>query len=1531
MKNYAMLLVPLLWAVVATAQTAGDYRTYQAGNWSNVNVWERFNGGTWENPAPAAPGVSDGVITILGGHLITVDAGTVVDQVIVSTGGSVVVSVGQTLTIADGADSVDMVVSGTLDNFGTVTATGRISFENGGLFVHSVPAGGTTMPSCTWRAGSTCRIDSSTGSSPTNLNTHSFYNLIWNATRQGANGGPNFNDGAIIRGDLTVTSSNSTQFRLTNLSAGQTKTVSVRGNVYVNGATALLTSTGSGADTAARAVIIIDGNVDVTAGQWSLLNSSNAYAEWKVKGNVSITGGTMQSGTSGTYLRRTLNFAGGVTQSFSLTAPGIIGTAATTFKVSNGSTVQLNFPMTLASGGALHFEHGRWKTTGVNLLTIPATGTLIGGNDSSYIDGPLAIVVASTSPTTKAFPLGSGITYRPVTLTVNHEQATATTYTALVSNTAPPLRTLPGTLSAVSSIRYYAINKSAGATISPTLGASVQLYYGLDDGVPDATLSRIAKDDGSGNWLNIGGSGTTDTTGSITSNAFFSFSDFVLATADTSAVAVLPTVTSSAASDISTTFATSGGNVTNDGGGAVVERGVCWNTSGNPAIVDPGTTDGTGAGAFTSLMTGLNPGETYYVRAYATNSAGTGYGNEVTFTTLAVLSVPTVTTSTITNILTTTATGGGNVTAWGGDPVTERGICWNTTGAPTIADSKKKSGNGLGSYVSVLAGLQPNTPYYVRAYAINGVGTGYGNEVTFTTQVPAPPVYKIVATDGSGDYTTVQAAFNAVPTNYTGRYTIFVKQGVYYEKLLLAAGKINVVLIGEDRDSTILTYDDYSGRVRDSIVIGTSTSYSVAIDASDFVARNITFRNTSTVAQAVALRTNGDRQAYYDCNILGYQDTYYTWGGSGTHRIYNKNCLIRGSVDFIFGRDIALFDSCTINVNRNGGTLTAANTDVPAKFGYVFRDCAITADAIGFDGVPITNFYLGRPWQASPRTVFIRTYEPATLNSAGWLAWNVSPALYAEYQCYGPGYNPSQRVPWSSQLADSAAALYTMQNIFAMDAFEPQFGFDWVPPAPPPLSPVSHLTLNAESLNVGNVIVNSSVTDTVLLMSAGDVALVVDSVRVYGGEFLATPLGPIIVQVGGSLNIHVSFSPTAAGQQTGSMVIFSNAPSSPDTVFLAGTGLNSTLVVDVPVPAGWGLKSNPVVTLEDSVRQLFPSSLYDHSYSFTMAAGYQQQHRMLNGTGYWVKFPSADTVQVPGTIILEDTIPVGTGWNIIGSLSIPLDTAEIVWSPPDNRTSVYQSYDNGYAADSRIIPGKAYWVKARTGGYLVLSAIGSPPRIVVEKPVESISTFKIADAAGASQMLYIRTGDSETPLTMFELPPQAPEGAFHVRFESNRMMEETPAVGESHFAILLSSVVYPVTLSWELASPDQVCSLSGDNMPDRSITGSGEMILEDPAIRRIVIGTQTVGHPAVFDLLQNYPNPFNPVTQIRFSVAVEAPTRLTVFNLLGQEVATLFHDNARSGQFYDVTLDAASLASGVYFYQLRSGSMSMVKKLMVVK
>ena len=195
----------------------------------------------------------------------------------------------------------------------------------------------------------------------------------------------------------------------------------------------------------------------------------------------------------------------------------------------------------------------------------------------------------------------------------------------------------------------------------------------------------------------------------------------------------IPTVITLTITDITQTSAIVNGNVTGDGGADVTERGACWSTSHNPTISDSHASNGTGTGNFTVFMTGLTANTHYYVRAYAKNSVGVSYGNEVEFTTSQSISAPTVMTGEVTNIGQNTALCSGNVTDDGGAPVTERGVCWSTSHNPTISDSHNMSGTGIGGFTVPLNGLTANTHYYVRAYAKNSAGTSYGNELSFTT------------------------------------------------------------------------------------------------------------------------------------------------------------------------------------------------------------------------------------------------------------------------------------------------------------------------------------------------------------------------------------------------------------------------------------------------------------------------------------------------------------------------------------------------------------------------------------------------------------------------------------------------------------------------------------------------------------------------------------------------------------------------------------------------------------------------------
>jgi len=286
----------------------------------------------------------------------------------------------------------------------------------------------------------------------------------------------------------------------------------------------------------------------------------------------------------------------------------------------------------------------------------------------------------------------------------------------------------------------------------------------------------------------------------------------------------------------------------------------------------------------------------------------------------------------------------------------------------------------------------------------------------------------IVAKDGSGNFTTMQEAFNAIPDFRKNVTTIFVKNGIYKEKLILAGSKINVRLIGEDAMKTILTYDDYASKKNKfGEEIGTTGSSSFFSFADGFTAEHITFENSSgPVGQAVAVRVDGDMIKFVDCRFLGFQDTLYPHAEKS--RQYYKDCYIEGTVDYIFGWSTAVFDHCTIFTKKNGLYVTAASTLPETTYGFVFLNCKITGDA------PDASIYLGRPWRPFAKTVFINCSLDKLIKAEGWHNWNKPDAektsFYAEYKSVGEGANSNARVPWSHQLTDEELKNYTLEKIF---------------------------------------------------------------------------------------------------------------------------------------------------------------------------------------------------------------------------------------------------------------------------------------------------------------------------------------------------------------------------------------------------------------------------------------------------------------------------------------------------------------------
>ena len=279
----------------------------------------------------------------------------------------------------------------------------------------------------------------------------------------------------------------------------------------------------------------------------------------------------------------------------------------------------------------------------------------------------------------------------------------------------------------------------------------------------------------------------------------------------------------------------------------------------------------------------------------------------------------------------------------------------------------------------------------------------------------------VVAKDGSGEYTNIQDAINAMRVFPLKTIVLYIKNGVYNEKIDLPTSKTNVTFIGESVEKTIITFNDYSGRGNTN----TFNSYTARIGGNDFKAENITFINSAgPVGQAVALHLESNRAVFKNCRFLGCQDTMYL--AVENCKQYFLDCYIEGTTDFIFGPATAVFEHCTIK-SKSNSFITAANTPQGINYGFVFINCTLTADST------IGQVFLGRPWRSYAKTVFIKCNMGKHIRPEGWDNWsssdNEKTVYYAEYLCTGPGANPSQRVSWSKQLKDQEAMNYTLPNI----------------------------------------------------------------------------------------------------------------------------------------------------------------------------------------------------------------------------------------------------------------------------------------------------------------------------------------------------------------------------------------------------------------------------------------------------------------------------------------------------------------------
>lgn len=300
----------------------------------------------------------------------------------------------------------------------------------------------------------------------------------------------------------------------------------------------------------------------------------------------------------------------------------------------------------------------------------------------------------------------------------------------------------------------------------------------------------------------------------------------------------------------------------------------------------------------------------------------------------------------------------------------------------------------------------------------------------------------VVSRDGTGQFRNISDAIEVCRAFMEYHKVIFVKKGIYKEKLVVPQSLTNIEICGEDRDNTIITWDDHANILADITPltaqgdvkkIGTFRTFTLKIEGSHITLKNITIENNAArLGQAVALHTEGDCLTFINCRFLGNQDTVYT--GNAKTRLFFNNCYIDGTTDFIFGPSTAWFENCDIFCKANS-YITAASTPQDVPYGYIFNKCRITTDA------NVDKVYLGRPWRDYGYTLFMNCELPRQILPEGWHQWRpeaVKTARYLEYNNRGDGAATDKRVSWSRQLTKKEAQMITREAVFAIhDTWNP--------------------------------------------------------------------------------------------------------------------------------------------------------------------------------------------------------------------------------------------------------------------------------------------------------------------------------------------------------------------------------------------------------------------------------------------------------------------------------------------------------------
>lgn len=441
--------------------------------------------------------------------------------------------------------------------------------------------------------------------------------------------------------------------------------------------------------------------------------------------------------------------------------------------------------------------------------------------------------------------------------------------------------------------------------------------------------------------------------------------------------------------------------------------------------------------------------------------------------------------------------------------------------------------------------------------------------------------------------------------------------------------------------------------------------------------------------------------------------------------------------------------------------------------------------------------------------------------------------------------------------------------------------------------------------------------------------VVASAISGQGGNFTAAGLPP------GSYNVIFQ----KAGKVTASVPIslsyVNNAPTTtPASAQLGDAG--SGQIGTMSVRSRWNMVSLPVTVLNPHRMSVFPTA-NSNAFHFGTSGGYQTADQLNYTEGYWLKFPSAQALVLAGTQRTSQVVPVKVGWNMIGSLSTPMSVSSIQQSQQGLISSSVFGYGGSYYFANTIEPGNGYWVKATANGTITLNSGSAVPKSTTSiiSELSKLNSLTIRDADGNAQVLYFGN-NSKIDLNKTELPPVALSEAYDVRFSSRRIAELHPSSIQQTitYAIILQAARTPLTITWSVKNADTKYALIDEK--ERLLTPSymqsnGSIRISSPEVNRLVLKVLANEQPKEFILHQNFPNPFNPSTQITFDVPTTTTVTLKVYNLLGQEVATLLHNTSVEAGEQSITFDASKLSSGLYFYRLQAGSFVSVRKMVLLK